>query len=470
MFDFINSGQRLPLKMIFLRVKKPLAFWIIMTWCAISATQAADEAILVTTTGDSGPGSLRQAILQAESTDGADTIRFDTKEGPFGPPQTILLESPLPPITGELTIDGILRGFLWKAAGVSVNGDLRHRVFEVAPDAKVTIGHITVTSGLAKDGGGILNRGELTLEGVSMSENEARARGGAVANIGGDLFVVNSTFWNNRADSGGALASDAIGQLTVRNATFIENAARYGGAIRSEGPLLIANTLIVKSDSPFDCLADGPLSPDGGHNIIGSGKGCGHTMAEEVPRFWGPEYYNGPTQTFAVSAGSPTINLGDNALAVNRQGEQLTWDQRHNGDPRFAAGITDIGAFEYQRAADLTVDTTEDKVLMACTKPRRDDCPLRSALVLANAREEESTILFYERSLKPGDTIILARPLPAVMVPLIIDGSAVPDLKLAGPGKGPLLECGPGGSLTIKNLELPEDAVVGCSPLPESEQ
>ena len=55
------------------------------------------------------------------------------------------------------------------------------------------------------------------------------------------------------------------------------------------------------------------------------------------------------------------------------------------------------------------------------------------------------------------------------MVPLIIDGSAVPDLKLAGPGGAPLFECGPGGSLTIKGLELPEDAVAGCAPVLDSE-
>lgn len=456
--------------MNFLHVRKLLASWIIMTLCAVSATHAADEAILVTTTADSGPGSLRQAIVQAESTAGADTIRFDTEAGPFGPPQTIRLENPLPPITGDLTIDGVVKGFLWRAAGVTVDGNLRHRVFEVAPDATVTIGHITVTGGFAEDGGGILNRGELTLEGMSLSENEAVKRGGAVANLGGDLFVVNSTFWNNRADSGGALAGDAEGRLTVRNATFLDNAARDGGAIWSEGPLLIANTLAVRSDSPLDCLATGPLSPDGGHNIIGAGEGCGETMVEEVPRFEGPDYYNGPTRTFALSGGNPTINLGDNALAVDRQGEPLKWDQRHNGDPRFAAGITDIGAFEHQRAADLIVDTTEDTVLMACTTPRRDDCPLRSAVVLANAREEASTILFHERSLEPGDTIVLDRPLPLITVHLIIDGGAVPNLKLAGPVEGPLFECGPGGSLTIRNLELPEDAETDCSPVPVSEQ
>ncbi len=192
-------------------------------------------------------------------------------------------------------------------------------------------------------------------------------------------------------------------------------------------------------------------------------------MVEEVPRFEGPDYYNGPTRTFALSGGNPTINLGDNALAVDRQGQPLKWDQRHNGDPRFAAGITDIGAFEHQRAADLTVDTTEDTVLMACTTPRRDDCPLRAAVLLANAREKQSTILFHERSLEPGDTVVVDRPLPPVTVPLIIDASAVPNLRLAGAAEGPLFACGPGGSLTVRHLQLPEGAVAGCSPVPGEE-
>jgi CSLREA domain-containing protein len=441
----------------------------IMTGCQVAAVHAADEAILVSTTADSGPGSLRQAMLDAESTAGADTIRFDSENGPFGPPQTIRLERPLPAITDDLTIDGILRGFLWKPAGVTVDGDFRHRVLEVAPGARVTIGHITVTRGFAEDGGGILNRGELTLKGMSLSENDAGARGGAVANLGGDLWVVNSTFWGNRAESGGALASDAEGRLTVRNATFLDNAGRDAGAISSEGPLLIANTLAVKSAGPLDCLATGPLSPEGGHNIIGAGEGCGETMVTEVPRFEGPDYYNGPTRTFALSGGNATINLGDNALAVDRDGKPLKWDQRHNGDPRFAAGITDIGAFEHQRAADLTVDTTEDTVLMACTTPREDDCPLRAAILLANARKEPSTIVFHERSLEPGDVIVVERPLPAVTVPLVIDGGAVPDLKLTGPEARPLFECGPGGDLTIRDLDVPDDAVAGCPPAPKTE-
>ncbi|MGH7140512.1 MAG: choice-of-anchor U domain-containing protein, partial [Pirellulales bacterium] len=56
----------------------------------------------VTTTADSGPGSLRQAILNANANPGSD-ITFDL---PGSGPQTIQLLSPLPAVTANVTIDG----------------------------------------------------------------------------------------------------------------------------------------------------------------------------------------------------------------------------------------------------------------------------------------------------------------------------------------------------------------------------
>ncbi|MFO7683031.1 MAG: hypothetical protein R6X34_23590, partial [Chloroflexota bacterium] len=55
----------------------------------------------VTTTADSGPGSLRQAILDANANPGADTITFAI--GASGSQQTIQPTSALPIITGPVT-------------------------------------------------------------------------------------------------------------------------------------------------------------------------------------------------------------------------------------------------------------------------------------------------------------------------------------------------------------------------------
>src|SRR5208337_1025368 len=51
----------------------------------------------------------------------------------------------------------------------------------------------------------------------------------------------------------------------------------------------------------------------------------------------------GPTQTMALLRGSPAINAGSNALAVDAN---LTTDQRGAGFPRIVGGTVDIGAYE----------------------------------------------------------------------------------------------------------------------------
>ena len=63
-------------------------------------TLKSPESFTVTNTEDSGSGSLRQAILDANDHLGDDTIDFDIVGGPI-----ILLESPLPPITDPVVID-----------------------------------------------------------------------------------------------------------------------------------------------------------------------------------------------------------------------------------------------------------------------------------------------------------------------------------------------------------------------------
>lgn len=71
---------------------------------AHSASPETGETIVVSSTRDSGPGTLRQALLDAEA---SDTITFDPALFPPDAPTTIGVKSGLPHITqGALTIDG----------------------------------------------------------------------------------------------------------------------------------------------------------------------------------------------------------------------------------------------------------------------------------------------------------------------------------------------------------------------------
>ena len=72
-------------------------------WRYASAPVAQAASFTVTNTNDSGAGSLRQAILDANATPAADTITFNI---PGAGVHTISPLTKLPPITQPVTIDG----------------------------------------------------------------------------------------------------------------------------------------------------------------------------------------------------------------------------------------------------------------------------------------------------------------------------------------------------------------------------
>lgn len=380
-------------------------------------------------------------------------IRFDSTQGPFGTPQTITLKSALPELTGELTIDGYIEGKLWQASGVTVSGANRHRVFSVAPSARVTLSSLTITEGHAQQGGGIANQGALVVKGVTLVGNRAGDAGGGIANRGGSLTVINSTLVDNRAGhTGGGLAADG-GTVTVTNCTFSSNVAQQGGGLFSSGTLLLRNTILANSKDGADCMATGPLDPASTHNLIQANNGCGTPISTADPLLDKLGGYNGPTPTLPLGGGSPAINLGDNAAAVDEHGKPLVWDQRGNGDPRFVAGITDLGAFEVQAFPVLRVNTVDDTELRACTGVGAD-CSLRGAITLANAMRKRAVITFDPKLFAVPRTLVLSRPLPEVTIDLTIDARGRGEVTVRGEVVG--LQSAPEGKLTLHGVKREE--------------
>ncbi|MBN1678737.1 MAG: hypothetical protein JW966_00500 [Anaerolineae bacterium] len=186
----------------------------------------------VSNTNDSGPGSLRQAIIDANGNAGADDIVFSTTG-------TITLGSPLPAITEDLTITGP------GAASLIINGAGLYRPFRIT-GADVTITGVTIQNGYTTgNGGAIFNTGggTLTVSDSTFTSNEADFYGGAINSTGGTMTVSNSTFSGHIADSGGAIDTNG-GTLTVSNTTFDDNwAASGGGAINTNGgTVTVSNT------------------------------------------------------------------------------------------------------------------------------------------------------------------------------------------------------------------------------------
>jgi hypothetical protein len=80
----------------------PRAILATLCLCVLGSVASA-ATFTVTNTSDSGAGSLRQAITDANAAAGADTIAFDIAGSGV---HTIVPASPLPAITEAVTIDG----------------------------------------------------------------------------------------------------------------------------------------------------------------------------------------------------------------------------------------------------------------------------------------------------------------------------------------------------------------------------
>jgi hypothetical protein len=184
---------------------------------------------------DSGPGSLRQAILAANANPGADVIGFAG-----GLKGTIPLASELS-VTDDLTINGP------GANQLTVSGNNATRVFHVS-GTSLAINDLTIANGLASVpagnalGGGLLNDGaSVTLSKVLFAGNQAvghGAGGGAVANIGGARLTADHTdFLGNTASAdgndnadGGAVYDDQDAVVDVEHGTFSGNLVTGGNA------------------------------------------------------------------------------------------------------------------------------------------------------------------------------------------------------------------------------------------------
>jgi hypothetical protein len=360
----------------------------------------------VTNTNDSGQGSLRQAILNANTFPGVNTITFEGEIFADGVPDTITLTSGELTITDDLTIDGSEPD-----EGITINGNNQFPVFFVDDNdydtlSEVLINELTITEGR----GGIVNYEDLTVENSMISNNRA-AEGGGIENFG-DLSLFNSTISNNISEEDGAgvwnagnltvIDSAIIGneseteqggglyhvgdQMTVINSTISENVA-YGaagilngagstatishstiynnsssadsGGIRNVGELTITHSIVAGNTAiTSEPDVDGNFVSNG-YNLIGNGDGSTGftngingdqvgTGSNPINPLLGPLQNNGgSTETHALLAGSPAIDAGDPNFTPPPE-----FDQRGSGFPRVLDGdndgtaTVDIGAFE----------------------------------------------------------------------------------------------------------------------------
>ena len=372
---------------------------IVMTWvavCLMTGTRRVSGAAIftVTNTGDNGgvnpapgagTGTLRQAIIDANATAGADTINFQGVSG------SITLAAALPAITEGLTIDGP------GANGVTVSapaGTTTIRIFDISgtitvaisgltmangnvtalggtddhggiiriTNATVTLTNCAIINGQAGEAGGIeVNPGNLTIKGCTVAGNisTVSAGGGLLAFGPGTLSITNSTFsGNHSATTGGALELVSGGVIaTIASSTFTANIATNSGGIFNLNQSLTVKGTIIAGNS--GSIPDVNQFTSAGSNLIGNNTGT--TITNQMPSdkvgtgaapidpVLGPLTDNGgQTNTHALLSGSPAIDavadctdVAMNPITDDQRGFARPIDGDGNGIP-----LCDIGAFE----------------------------------------------------------------------------------------------------------------------------
>ncbi len=321
--------------------------------------------VSVTTTADSGAGSLRQAVSVATA---GDTIDFSG----LTLPATITLTS------GEIAINKNLIIAGTGARNLTISGGGSSRIFNISTGV-VTINGVTLSNGNAGaglkggaiynsgnltlnkvtvsnssapatvppgSGGGIANYGTLTLLETTVSGNSANYAGGGIYNEAGIMVINNSTISGNSSSDGGGIYHYSGGSnLTLNNSTITYNSTGNPASAALDhyfgNQLAIYNTIIANNSGGIADLLIGSTPPNFlTYSLVGTVSGTLGTAVTTGtiygPAILGPLGNNGgPTDTHALLPGSTAIDAGVTCLP---------YDQR--GVVRPQGAKCDIGAFE----------------------------------------------------------------------------------------------------------------------------
>ena len=332
-----------------------------------SSTRAA--TITVTSTADSGTGSLRDTLAAASS---GDNINFSVTG-------TITLRG------GPLTIDKSLTISGPGASDLAISGNHTDGVFVVKSGATVTVSGLTIENGKALNGGG----------------------GGGISNLG-ILTVTNSAVTGNSAlNFGGGIEN--FGTLTLTNSTVAGNTAGccHGGGIGNSGTLTVKNTILANSLSSGNCYrGGGGVFVSQGHNLSDDGScadwltGIGDesgTPAGLDPG--GLKNNGGPTQTIALLPSSAAVDgvpVGPANYCTLTDGITLVATDQRGGE-RPSGSACDIGAFEMVQTMTVSIDIKPGEGPATINSKSKGTIPvavLSSPLFDALAQVDQTSLTF----------------------------------------------------------------------------
>lgn len=214
---------------------------------ALTICSTAGAAMTVGSTGDSGNCSLRAVIeaVEANTSNACGTVEGGTTTIDV-PDNTITLSKQLVIQKGNMAIVGnegaptlsVIKGGSERVLEVQASATVRIAGFEITkghtPDGGLAPG--LYTENVVGNGGGILNKGSLTLEHVVVTENHT---GQGDLGMNGPLEGGGGS--GGRGGSGGGIFNEPGANLTIRHSTISNNLTGNGGRGGDGGAGLNAN-------------------------------------------------------------------------------------------------------------------------------------------------------------------------------------------------------------------------------------
>jgi hypothetical protein len=241
---------------------------------------AAQETFTVTNTNDSGPGSLRQAILDANARPGADMIVFNI---PGTGPHPIRPRSQLPTITNSVTIDGTSEPDFTATPVVELDGSR----------AGMEADGLIIAAGMSTVRGLVINRFEngVVLFGLFAGDNQVQGNyigtdvtGAApLGNARHGVLIVapGNTIGGTVAEARNVISGNGVG-VGIVDRSSVRNLVQgnfIGTDVTGTVALGNTNTGVLIGGSMFD-FADAPSNDIGGtipgaRNLISGNGGNG---------------------------------------------------------------------------------------------------------------------------------------------------------------------------------------------------
>jgi hypothetical protein len=472
----------------------------------------APERIVVSNANDSGPGSLRQAVLDANADADRDLIIFDAAF--FGVPRQIKLLSALVGLTDDVEIQGT------SAANVTVTRDATAPQFglftcSVPGNGTVGLTNLTITGGsvaLVGSAGINADDDDLTLRRCIVSNNVTGGSGGAInmSNSAGRVTLIDTTISGNTAVRGGGIYMFNSGTLTMTNCTVSGNVAsgvNGGGGLFVGGGTVTARNCTFSGNSATSsggggvrvqggaatlqnctvALNSAASSGGGLHRFGGTLTFDSTAVAENSVSSGGPDVHGVVTANFSLigivgsaiisgannkigtavspvdplfgplsANGGPTLTHallpGSPCLEAGSNPAGLSTDQRGSAFPRTVGAGTDIGAVENELG--LVVINANDA----------GPGSLRQAVLNANANPGPDVITFDPTFFASARTITLSSGQINITGPATITGPGASLATVSGNNTSRVLyidAIGQGNAVDISGLSLVNGKTAG---------